>query len=452
YGGAIRAAQLGKQVILVEKDELGGVCLNVGCIPSKALIHAAGLVHQAKSSQELGISAQVEVDFARLQRWKESIVERLTDGIARLCRGNGVKIVQGTAGFSGPHEAVVATEEGDLTVEFEDALIATGSRPIELPGLQFDGELVLDSTDALALEEIPEELFIVGGGYIGLEIGTAYAKLGSRVTVVEMMDQLLPGTESELVRPVARRLIGLNVEVYLQSKVDGLERDADGAELLVETPEGRRSFSAKKILVTVGRRPSSAGLGLEEAGVELDDNGFIKVDERFRTTVEHIYAVGDVIGGPLLAHKAIKEGELAAEEIAGLAPRSPKAIPAAIFTDPEIAMVGLTEAEAREQGHEPRIRRFPYGALGRALTKGAPEGFIKLVADSDGRLLGAQIVGAGASELVSEAALAIEVGARLEDLARTIHPHPTLSEGLGEAAAAALGRPLHILPRRSPRP
>ena len=447
YGGAIRAAQLGKQVTLVEKDKLGGVCLNCGCIPSKALIHAADLAYQAESSQELGISAQVQVDLAQLQRWKESIVERLTDGVARLCRGNGVEIVQGTARFAGPHEASVTGEEGEIKVEFENALIATGSSPIALPGLQFDGELVLNSTDALALEEIPEELLVVGGGYIGLEIGTAYAKLGSRVTVVEMMEQLLPGTPLELVRPVARSLRRLGVEVHLGSKVIGMERKGDGAELLVEGPEGRLSFTARKVLVTIGRRPNSAGLGLEEAGVRVDSEGFIEVDEQFRTTAEHIYAVGDVIGGPLLAHKALREGELAAAAIAGVASRRPGAIPAVIFTAPEIATVGLTETEAREQGYEPLVGRFPYGALGRALTLGEPEGFVKLVADREGRLLGAQLVGAGASELISEAALAIELGARLEDLARTVHPHPTLSEGVREAAAVALGQPLHILPR-----
>lgn len=452
YVGALRASQLGKRVILAEKeDRLGGVCLNVGCISSKALIHGAELLCGAGNSEELGISAKPELDFPQLQGWKESVVKKLTDGVALLCRGNGVKVIRGRAKFAGPYEAVIATEEGALKLEFENALIATGSRPIELPGLEFDGELILNSTDALALKDIPEELLVVGGGYIGLEIGTAYAKLGSRVTIIEMMEQLLPGTDQELVRPVARNLKKLGIEVHLRSKVIGVERRGEGAEVSVEAPQGKETFSAEKVLVTIGRRPNSEELGLEEGGIEVDGKGFIKVNEQFHTTAEHIYAVGDVSGGPLLAHKALKEGELAAVALAGVPSPRFKVIPAAIFTDPEIATVGLTEAEAREQGHEPIIGKFPYGALGRALTLDEPDGFIKLVADGEGRLLGAQVVGAGASELISEATLAIELGARLEDLARTIHPHPTLSEGWGEAAEAALGWPIHILPRRGKR-
>jgi len=454
YVGAIRAAQLGLEVLLVEKGpRLGGVCLNRGCIPSKALIHAAELFHSVRHSAGLGIRTEPELDFAQLQRWKEGIVERLAEGVARLCKGNGVQVLQGEARLTGPHsaEVVTATADGPVEVEFEKALIATGSRPLALPGIgmEFDGQVVLNSTDVLNLKRKPEELLIVGGGYIGLELGTALAKLGVKVTVVEMMDQLLPGTDPELVRPVARRLRALGVEVHLQAKVTKLDRRGDHAELTVETPDGVRKLEAEKVLVSVGRRPNSEGLGLEAAGVATDEHGFIKVDKDFRTSAENIYAVGDVIGGPLLAHKAAREGLLAAERLAGASEKRPKPkhIPMAIFTDPEIATVGLTEAEARAQfGDDLLVARFPYGALGRALTLGAPDGIFKLIArKSDRKLLGVGIVGAGAAELIGEATLALELGATVEDLARAVHAHPTLSEGYQEAAELALGWPVHLL-------
>ncbi|MGQ9478001.1 MAG: dihydrolipoyl dehydrogenase [Candidatus Bipolaricaulia bacterium] len=454
YVAAIRAAQLGKDVTLVEEDKLGGVCLNIGCIPSKALIHAAGLYRKIPELDPLGISVKgLRLELERLQAWKEGVVTRLREGIARLLAASGVKVIPGRARLIGPDKARVESpgpgSEAEM-VEFDHCLLATGSRPLELPALEFDHELVLDSTDALALKSVPEALLVIGGGYIGLELGTLYAKLGSKVTVVEMMDQLLPGTPSELLRPVERRLRELGVQVLLKTKAKALRRgrSGSGAELVVETPEGERGLEAEKILQAVGRRPNTAELGLEEAGVQRTEKGFIKVDEQLRTSNPRIFAIGDVAGPPMLAHKASHEGLLAAEALTGLPTAPFKAVPAVIFTDPEIAYVGLSEAEAQAQAQGRRIAvgRFPFAALGRAvaLGPGEAEGFVKVIADAESKaILGVQIVGPEASNLISEAAIAIETGATLEELARTVHPHPTLPEALMEAAFVALERPIH---------
>lgn len=451
YVAAIRAAQLGREVTLVEEDRLGGVCLNVGCIPSKALIHAAGLYRKIPELDPLGISVEgLRLDIERLQAWKEGIVQRLTSGIAHLLKANGVRVIQSRALIISPREVRVEGEEREV-IEFDHCIIATGSRPLELPALEFDHELVLDSTDALALKSIPEALLVIGGGYIGLELGTLYAKLGSKVTVVEMMDQLLPGTPAESIRPVERRLRELGVQVLLKTKAKALRRGRAGAELLVQTPEGKRRIEAEKILQAVGRRPNTAGLGLEGARVELTAKGFIKVDEQLRTSNPRIFAIGDVAGPPMLAHKASHQGLLAAEALAGLPTAPFKAVPAVIFTDPEIAYVGLSEAEAKAHGREIIVGRFPFAALGRAAAMGEAEGFVKLIAAAESKaILGVQIVGPEASNLISEAAIAIETGATLEELARTVHPHPTLSEALMEAALAGLERPIHIFGRKKP--
>ncbi|MCR4404532.1 MAG: dihydrolipoyl dehydrogenase [Candidatus Acetothermia bacterium] len=451
YVAAIRAAQLGKEVTLIEQDRLGGVCLNVGCIPSKALIHAANLYHKIPELEPLGISVEgLHLDLGRLQSWKEGVVARLREGIAKLLAANGVRVIQGRASFISEKAAELEGPEGE-TIEFGHCIVAPGSRPLELPGLEFDHELVLDSTDALALREVPAALIVIGGGYIGLELGTLYAKLGSKVTVVEIMDQLLPGVPAELVRPVERRLRGLGVGVLLRAKAKGLRRGRLGAELLVETPEGEQRLEAEKILQAVGRGPNTAALGLEEAGVELTERGFIRVDGRFRTSNPRIFAIGDAAGPPMLAHKASHEGLLAAEALAGLPTAPFKAVPAVIFTDPEVAYVGLSEAEAQAQGRRIVVGKFPFAALGRAAAMGEAEGFVKLVADAESKaLLGAEIVGPEASSLIGEAALAVEAGATLEDLARTVHPHPTLPEALMEAALAGLERPIHLFVRRRP--
>ncbi|MCS7198120.1 MAG: dihydrolipoyl dehydrogenase [Candidatus Bipolaricaulota bacterium] len=453
YVAAIRAAQLGKDVTLVEKDNLGGTCLNVGCIPSKALIYASYLYQKIKHADAFGISARdVQIDVERLQAWKESVVKKLTGGVEQLCRGNGVNIVKGKATFIAPKKCLVESEHGTQTIEFKDCIIATGSVPMTLPGFEIDGEIVIDSTGALALRKIPESLIVIGGGYIGLELGMVYAKFGSKVTVVEMLENLLPGTDPELVRFVARKAKELQMEVYLKSQAKELKKGKDGARLAVQTPEGEKSLEAEKILVSVGRKPyTPPELGLERLGLQPDTKGFLKTDRQMRTGVPHIYAIGDVAGPPLLAHKASHEGIVAAEAICGHQSAADwQTVPAVIFTDPEIAYAGLSEAEARQAGYKTITGKFPFAALGRALTLNETDGFVKIIADAETKVvLGVQIVGPEASTMISEAVLAIEMGATLEDLALSIHPHPTLPEGLMEAAEAALGKAIHILMPRS---
>ncbi len=453
YVAAIRAAQLGKDVTLVEKDELGGVCLNVGCIPSKALIYAAYLYEKIKRAEQFGISAkEVQLDFARLQAWKESVIKKLTGGVKQLCEGNGVNIIKGKATFVAPKKCLVESEHGTQALEFKDCIIATGSVPMNIPGFERDGEVVIDSTGALALKKPPQSLVVIGGGYIGLELGMAYAKFGSKVTVVEMLDSLLPGTDPELTRLLARKVRELQMEVHLKSQAKELKAGSGGAELLVQTPDGEKKLEAEKILVSVGRKPHTPpDLGLDKLGIQLDSKGFVKTDSQRRTSNPHVYAIGDVAGPPLLAHKASHEGLVAAEAICGLKSAADwRTVPAVIFTDPEIAYAGMSESEAQQAGYKTIAGKFPFAALGRALTMGETEGFIKVIADAETRVvLGVQIVGPEASTLISEGVLAIEMGATLEDLALSIHPHPTLPEGLMEAAEAALGKAIHILtPKR----
>ncbi len=453
YVAAIRAAQLGKDVTLVEKDELGGTCLNVGCIPSKALIYASYLYEKIKRADTFGISVQdVQLDIERLQAWKESVVKRLTGGVEQLCKGNGVNVIKGKATFISPKKCLVEGEHGNQTIEFKDCIIATGSVPMTLPDFEIDGEVVIDSTGALALKKLPQSLIVIGGGYIGVELGMVYAKFGSKVTVVEMLENLLPGTDPELTRLVARKAKELQMDIYLKSQAKELKKSKDGAQLVIQTPDGEKSLEAEKVLVSVGRKPNTPPeLGLERLGLQPDPKGFLKTDKQMRTSVPHIYAIGDVAGPPLLAHKASHEGIVAAEAICGLASAADwQTVPAVIFTDPEIAYAGLSEAEAQQAGYKTIVGKFPFAALGRALTLGETDGFIKIIADAETKLvLGVQIVGPEASTLISEAVLAIEMGATLEDLALSIHPHPTLPEGLMEAAEAALGKAIHILmPKR----
>jgi len=448
YVAAIRAAQLGLETTLVEREEVGGVCLNHGCIPSKALIHGAALAHRIPQLKELGIEVKgLKVNAAKLQEWKQGVVRKLTSGVEQLLKANGVQILKGTAVFQSPKKVLVESEHGTQAIEFKHCILATGSRSIELPGFEFDGEVVLSSRHALQLSEIPEALVVIGGGYIGLELGTVFAQLGSKVTVIEMMEQLLPGTDPELVRAVERRLQALGVEVHTQSKATSLKKGKSGAKLTAETPKGEIALDADKVLVCVGRKPNTQDLGLEQAEIELDERGFVKVDEQLKTTNPRVWAIGDVAGPPMLAHKASHEGLVAAELIAGK-PSGPdwQAVPAVIFTDPEIAYVGLTEREAKEQGYDVITGRFPFTALGRALTMDETDGFVKIVADESTHVvLGVQIVGPEASTLIGEATLAVEMAARLEDVALTVHAHPTLPEAIMEAAEAALGQPIHIL-------
>jgi dihydrolipoamide dehydrogenase len=447
YMAAIRLAQLGVKTINVEKEYVGGVCLNVGCIPSKALIQASKTFEFAKHNP-MGISAELKLDFARTQTWKGEVVGKLTGGVKQLLKASGVQVVMGTATVTGPRRLEVKTSDGN-TVAIEAAkgiVIATGSRPIEIPNFKVDGGRIVDSTGGLAFAEVPKRLLVIGGGYIGLELGTAYMKLGSKLTVVEMTNQLLPGNDPELVNVVGRKLKKAGAEVYLEAKALGWEETKDGAAVRVETKEGAKTFVADKVIVTVGRRPNSENLGLEKLGVRID-KGFIPVDKQQRTNIPGIFAIGDVAQQPMLAHKAYKEAEVVAEVIAGhKAENDAVAIPAVIFTDPEIATVGLQEHEAQKLGRKIKTGKFPFAALGRAIAIAETDGFVKVIADAQtDELVGLAVVGPEASDLISEGALALEMGAFLPDLALTIHPHPTLGEAVMEAAKAALGESGHLV-------
>jgi dihydrolipoamide dehydrogenase len=442
---AIRLGQLGRETVLIEKDTLGGVCLNIGCIPSKALIRVAKLKKRLEAANQIGVEVSgFKIDLPKVQAWKQSVVNKLTSGVEYLCKSHNVKIVKGEGKFKGPHELEVKTGTGTETIVTKDTVIATGSRPFELPSFRFDGTRIITSTEALALQEVPKSFVVIGGGVTGLEMGTMYAQLGSKVTVIEMLDQLLPGTDIELVRIVERSFRRLGIDYHVKSKANSY-RDGKVFATLEDGKEA--SFEADKVLVTVGRRPNSDLIGLEKTGVKTDPHGFILVDKKMRTNVANVYAIGDVVGQPMLAHKASKEGVVAAEVIAGMNSEADfRAIPGVIFTDPEIATVGLTEAQAKERGFDPIVGKFPFRALGRALLGGETEGFAKIVADRNSDLiLGMHIVGAEASDMISEGALAIEMGATLEDLALTVHPHPTLPESIMEAAEAAKGKAIHIL-------
>jgi len=445
YVAAIRLGQLGRETMLVERETLGGVCLNVGCIPSKAIVRAAKLMKEILRAKDFGIeTSQPKMDLQKLQLWKKGVVDKLTQGVAYLCKGNKVDVVYGEAKFQAPHQIEIKTKEGSRVVTVDNVIIATGSRPVEIPGLKFDGKFVITATEALSFTEAPRNFVIIGGGVSGLELGMAYAQFGSHVTVIEMLDQLLPGTDIELVRVVERTLKKLGVETHLKARAKWAKEGKVGAQLAdgkeIEVP-------ADNVMVVVGRRPNSDQIRLETTGVKTDQAGFIQVNAQMQTNVPGIYAIGDVVGQPLLAHKASKQAIVAAEVIAGEASAADfKAIPGAVWTDPEIATVGLTEAEAKKQGYQLIVGKFPFTALGRAVAVGETDGFIKVIADKESeRILGIHMVGADVTDLISEAALAIEMGATLDDLALTIHPHPTLPEALMEATEAAKGKAIHIL-------
>ena len=452
YVCAIRAGQLGVDTVIVEKDRPGGTCLNVGCIPSKALIHAADEFEKARlwaaGPSPLGISVSApKLDLARTIRWKDHIVGRLNNGVAGLLNKAGVKSVAGRARFRDGKTVEVETETGPLLIRAGQIVIATGSVPVELPSLPFGGPSgngkVISSTGALALAKLPETLAVVGGGYIGLELGTAFAKMGTKVTVVEATDRILPLYDAELTKPVGKRLKELGVTVMTGAKAKGLSPKKDA--LLVETGAGDKRVAADHVLVTVGRRPATEGWGLEE--IDLDMAGrAVRVDDQCRTSMRGVFAIGDVTGEPMLAHRAMAQGEMVAEIVAGHRRAWDKrAIPAICFTDPEIVSVGLSPEEARATGREIKVGQFPFGANGRAMTKLAEDGFVRIVARADNHLvLGIQAVGNGVSELSAAFGLAVEMGARLEDVAGTIHAHPTQGEAFQEAALKALGHPLHI--------
>ena len=448
YVCAIRAGQLGIDTVIVEADKPGGTCLTVGCIPSKALIHAAEefekVVRMAAGKTPLGISlADPQLDLKRTVAWKDGIVGRLTNGVAGLFKKAKVKTVHGWAKFRDGKTVEVETETGLQVIRAETVVIATGSAPVELPSLPF-GDPVISSTEALALREVPEKLVVVGGGYIGLELGTAFAKIGAKVTVVEALPRILPLYDGELTRPVAKRLAELGVEVLTGAKARGLTPRKD--TLLVEIADGKKvKVPASKVLVAVGRKPLTDGWGMEELALDMAGK-FIRIDDQCRTSMRGVYAIGDVTGEPMLAHRAMAQGEMVAEIVAGNKRSWDKrSIPAICFTDPEVVSAGLSPEEALTLGQEVRTALFPFQANGRAMTVLGEEGFIRITARADNHLvLGIQAVGQGVSELSAAFSLAIEMGARLEDIAGTIHAHPTQSEALPEAALRALGHALHI--------
>jgi dihydrolipoamide dehydrogenase len=454
YPCAIRLGQLGVDAMLVEKGEPGGVCLNVGCIPSKALISATKLAHKAQHASKMGIGfGSAQVDMSKMQEWKSGIVKKLTGGVKMLVKSNGTEYRQAVAQFLAPKRVKLGYGDGkpEDIVEAEHIVIATGSLPMEIPGFKYDQKRIVDSTGALELDYIPDEMVVIGGGYIGLELGQTFQRVGTKLTVVEGLDRLLPSMDKELGAPVAKEIAADGGEIITGARATGwTERDGK-AWVKVEVGGKTREIAADVILVAVGRRPITEGLALERAGVKIDEKGFIPVDERMQTNVKGIYAVGDVVGQPMLAHKATHEGEVVAEVIAGKKTvNDARVIPAVVFTEPEIASAGLSKAEAEAAGHKVRVGKFPFSALGRAMAIDETKGFVQVVIDAeDERVLGVHIVGPEASDLISEAALAIEMGAYAPDIGLTIHPHPTLAEAVMEAAKHAVGEAIHIAnPRR----
>ena len=451
YAAAFRAADLGMRVTLIDAEpNPGGVCLYRGCIPSKALLHVAAILHEASQAAEWGVDfGPPQIDLQRLRDWKGGVVRRMTAGLGMLSRQRNVDYLQGRGRFIDAHTLHVSLE-GELTqVHFDYAIVACGSAPVAPPALQLDSPLVMDSTAALELESVPERMLVVGGGYIGLELGTVYAALGSRLTVVEMTSGLLPGVDRDLVEPLAKRLTGEFDDILLDTRVTEMRLDEGGVSAKLAGLDLNEERTFDRVLVAVGRAPNTADLGLDGTNVQLDERGFIRTDEQRRSAEPSIFAIGDVAGEPMLAHKATHEAHVAVGTIAGrTAAFEPAAIPAVVFTDPEIAWCGLTETEALNRGVEFEIMRFPWAASGRATTIGRSEGLTRLVLDPrTERILGVGIVGAGAGELIAEGALAVEMGARADDLRKTIHPHPTLSETLMESADLFFGQAAHYIGR-----
>jgi dihydrolipoamide dehydrogenase len=454
YSAAFRAADLGKEVVLVDRGPtLGGVCLNVGCIPSKALLHAARVIAETKEMSEHGlVFSAPAIDVDKLRGWKDGVVARLTGGLAGLAKQRKVAVVRGYGRLSSPHQLQVELDEGGTkTVDFEQAIIAAGSEPLTLPFLPQGDPRIMDSTGALELAELPSRLLVIGGGIIGLEMATVYHELGAQITVVELMDQLIPGADKDLVNPLAKRMFSQYQNVFLKTTVTNVEARADGLVVSFDGAKAPATDTFDKILVAVGRRPNGKLIGAENAGVRVDERGFIPVDKQLRTNVAHIFAIGDVVGQPMLAHKATHEGKVAAEVAAGKSSAfDARVIPSVAYTDPEVAWAGLTENEARAAGVPYGKGVFPWAASGRSLSLGRSEGMTKLLFDTGtGRVLGCGIVGSSAGDLVSEAALAIEMGADAADIGLTIHPHPTLSETVAMAAEAFEGTITDLyLPRR----
>lgn len=447
YVAAIRAAQLGQDVVLVDDDALGGTCLNYGCIPSKALLSATGRVDDVIDAEEMGIYADPYVDVAELVDWKDGVVDQLTGGVGQLCRGADVQFQQGRASFVDDQTARVEHADGSHELAFENAVVATGSRPIQVPGFDFGDDPVLDSRQALSPEYVPERLIVVGAGYIGLELAFVYARLGTDVAVCEMLDRALPGFDPSLTEAVEHAAAAHGIEFAFGERAVGWKHADGGVVVETEAEDGvTTDWRGDQVLVAVGREPVTDTVSLENAGIETDDDGFVDVDERRRTTADHIYAIGDVAGEPMLAHKASHEGMLVGADSAGepVPERSIGPVPAVVFTEPEIGIVGETPAAAADAEGDTVVGEFPLSASGRALAAGKSEGFVRVVADADGgRLRGGQVVGSEASELVAELTLAIRHDLTLLDVVDTVHAHPTYSEAVMEAAADALDRAIH---------
>jgi len=454
YVAGIRLGQHGKKTLVVEREHLGGVCLNWGCIPSKALIHAGNLRHEVHGMGDV-FSAVPDMDATKLQTWKNGIIDKQRKGVSQLLKSANTQHVFGDAKLTGPNQLEVTKNGSETTTyEFDNLVLATGAQIIEIPGFPFSDDLIGYARDAVAYDPIPKRLVIIGGGIIGSELGMAYRKMGSEVTIVEMMDQILTGTDPDLVRPVTKSMKKVGINLLTKAKAKGYERNGDVATVEVEMKDGStQKFEADRVLVAVGFKPNTNNLGLDAAGVNTDERGWVPVDEQCRTNVPHVYAIGDLTGPPLLAHRASHMGEVAAEVISGKAAAfDVRAMPLGVFTDPEVAQAGLTEAEAKEKGYEVSTGLFPISALGRAGAMNAPEGVVKVVLDAKTDIiLGVGITAYNACDLIAEACLALEMGALAEDLSLTVHVHPTLSEGLMEAAKAARGEPLHIV-KKAPRP
>lgn len=452
YTAAFRAADLGKQVIMVERHErIGGVCLNVGCIPSKALLHTAQILNETSHMAANGVSfGKPEIDLKQLAGWKDGVVNKLTGGLKALAKQRKVEIVQGEGEFSSANSLLVKTADGEKTISFDNCIIAAGSRVTKIPVFPNDDPRMMDSTDALDLEDIPKRLLVIGGGIIGLEMATVYNALGSKITVVELQDSLIPGADKDIVKPLHQRIEKQYEAIYLKTKVSQIDAQKSGLKVTFEGDNAPKPQTFDKILVAVGRTPNGKLINAEAAGVAVNDWGFIEVDAQMRTNQPHIFAIGDIVGQPMLAHKATHEGKVAAEVIAGQkSVFEPMTIPSVAYTDPEVAWMGLNETEAKAQGIEYVKGAFPWAASGRSLSIDRDEGLTKaLFEKSTGRLIGAGIVGPNAGELIAEAVLALEMGADAEDIGLTIHPHPTLSETLGFAAEMAEGNITDLMPPR----
>ncbi|HYQ41414.1 MAG TPA: dihydrolipoyl dehydrogenase [Polyangiaceae bacterium] len=452
YVCAIRLGQLGLKVACIEEEEYGGVCLNWGCIPSKALIANAHFVEKARHISDSGITVgDVKIDVDKMQDWKGGVVKKMTSGVRSLLKANGGEMIEGRGKVVDPKTVEVTLKSGEKrrVSASKGLVIATGSATIQVPGFEFDGKQVIGAREAVSLRQIPKRLVVIGGGVIGLELGMVYQSFGAQLTVVELTPSLLPGVDPDCVKIVEKKIEKRGGKVFKNTRAERLEKTANGVTVIVSNEGKEQRIEADVVLVAVGMKPRSRGVGLEEIGVEIDQRGFIKTNEFCETNVKGVYAIGDVSGQPMLAHKASKEGEVAAEVIAGHhAAKDWVTVPGIIFTDPEIATAGLTEEQAKAQGYTIKAGKFPFAALGRAVSIGETDGFVKVVTDTkSGRILGIHIVGPSASDLISEAVLAIETVATAEDMALSIHPHPTLGEALMEAAAASLGHAIHIVNR-----